>query len=146
MLQFEGVPSIEAPAILQPDRPAPGELAALDRSGYGFDRSADHELWTKQRRCTVWRRDGVAVAYAYRGLTGSIGPLVGRDPASAADALRAELARVSRASLVLPGSARSLVEVAVEARLKLVPPPGNLLLSEKASVPNSLAISGYFLY
>ena len=80
------------------------------------------------------------------GLTGSIGPLVGRDPASAADALRAELARAPRASVVIPGSARSMVGVAVEARLKLVSPPGNLLLSAEVPAPDSLAISSYFLY
>jgi len=146
VLQFEGTPTIDAPSQLQPDRPAPGELAALDRSGYGFERAVDHELWLRQRRCTVWRRDGIAVAYAYRGLTGSIGPLVAHDPAGAADALRAELARAARASIVLPGSARSMVGVAVEAHLKLVPPPGNLLLSAEAPAPDRLAISGYFLY
>jgi GNAT superfamily N-acetyltransferase len=146
MLQFEGTPSIDAPSLLQPDRPSPGELTALDRIGYGFERSVDHECWSRQRRCTVWRRAGAAVAYAYRGLTGSIGPLVARDQVSAADALRAELARTPRASVVIPGSARSLVKVAVEAHLKLVPPPGNLLLSAEVPAPDSLAISGYFLY
>ena len=146
VLQFEGTPRIDALSLLQPDRPAPGELAALDRSGYGFERSVDHEYWSLQRRCTIWRREGAAVAYAYRGLTGSIGPLVARDQGSAADALRAELARTPRASVVIPGSARSMVGVAVEAHLKLVPPPGNLLLSAEVPAPDSLAISGYFLY
>jgi GNAT superfamily N-acetyltransferase len=146
ILQFEGAPTIDALPVLEPDRPRPGELTTLDRVGYGFERSVDHEYWLRQRRCTVWRREGAAVAYSYRGLTGSIGPLVGRDQAYAADALRAELARAPRASVVIPGIARSLVAVAVEANLKLVPPPGNLLLSADVPAPDSLAISGYFLF
>jgi GNAT superfamily N-acetyltransferase len=146
VLQFDGGPSAVAPSGLEAVRPSPGELAMLDRMGYGFERTVDHDLWSRQRRCTLWRRDGDAVAYAYRSLTGSIGPLVGRDPASAADALRAELARAPRASVVIPGFARSLVAVAVEAGLRLVPPPGNLLLSAEVPAPDSLAISGYFLY
>jgi len=146
LLQFEGTPSVDAVLGLEPDRPRPDDLGALDRVGYGFERSVDHEYWSRQRRCTVWRRAGAAVAYAYRGLTGSIGPLVARDQASAADALRAELARTPRASVVIPGSARSMVGVAVDAHLKLVPPLGNLLLSAEVPAPDSLAISGYFLY
>lgn len=146
VLQLEGTPTVDAPPGLEPDRPRPEELAALDRSGYGFERAVDHELWSHQRRCTVWRRDGIAVAYAYHGLTGSIGPLVGHDRASAADALRAELARAARASVLIPGSARDMVGVALAAHLKLVPPPGNLLLSAEVAPPDSLAISGYFLY
>jgi len=146
VLLFEGAPSGLTPDILDPDRPDPGELALLDRVGLGFERSVDHDFWQRQRTCTVWRRDGRAVAYAYRSLTGSIGPLVGLDPVSAAAALRAELRRVQRASVLIPGSARGLVEVAVTAGLRLVPPPGLLLLSPEPSPPTGVAISNYFLY
>jgi GNAT superfamily N-acetyltransferase len=146
MLLFEGEPSIDGPPVLEPSGPRPGELTMLDRASYGFARLVDHEYWSRQRRCTVWRRDGVAVAYAYRALTGSIGPLAGMDQGSAADALRAELGRVSRASVLIPGTARDLVEVAVAARLRLVVPPGNLLLSRDAPTPDNLAVANYFLY
>jgi GNAT superfamily N-acetyltransferase len=146
LLMFEGEPSVDVPPVLEPDRPRPGELTMLDRAGYGFERTVDHDYWPRQRSCTVWRRDGAAVAYAYRALTGSIGPLVGLDQMDAADALRAELARARRASVVVPGTARSLVEVAVGAGLRLVSPPGLLLLSSKVQAPDRLAISNYFLY
>ena len=89
---------------------------------------------------------GTPVAYAYRSLTGSIGPLVGRDEASAADALRAELARTARASVVIPGTARRLVAVAVDAGLRLVAQQGNLLLSSGVPAPTSIVVSNYFLY
>jgi GNAT superfamily N-acetyltransferase len=146
MLLFEGEPSIDVPPVLEPGEPRPGELTMLDRAGYGFARPVDHEFWSRHRRCTVWRRDGSAVAYAYRALTGSIGPLAGIDQVSAAEALRAELGRVSRASVLIPGTARDIVDVAVAARLRLVAPSGNLLLSRDAPTPHSLAVSNYFLY
>ncbi len=146
LLLFEGRPSVEGPILLEPDRPRPGELKMLDRAGYGFERTVDHDYWQRQRRCTVWRRDDAPIAYAYRALTGSIGPLAGLDPASAADALRAELARAQRASVLVPGTARGMVEAAVGADLRLVSPPGFLLLSSEVRAPESLAISDYFLY
>ncbi len=146
MLLFEGTPSIDDHSTLEPGEPLPGDLTMLDRASYGFRRTVDHEYWSRQRRCTVWRRDGAAVAYSYSAVTGAIGPLAGMDPASAADSLRAELSRVKRASVLVPGTARGLVEVAVEARLRLVGPPGNLLLSRDVPAPDSLAVSNYFLY
>lgn len=146
LLMFTGAPSVEAPVGLDPHVARPEELADLDRAGYGFGRTADHAFWSRLQRCTVWRRSGAPVAYAYRSLTGSIGPLVGRDEVSAADALRAELARTRQASVVIPGTARRLVEVAVGAGLRLVPPQGNLLLSSGIPAPTSLAVSNYFLY
>jgi GNAT superfamily N-acetyltransferase len=146
VLQFEGVPTVDPPGGFEPDAPRPGELAMLDRAGFGFDRSVDHEHWRRQRTCTIWRRDGRAVAFAYRTLTGTIGPLAGLDDAAAADALSAELARTRRAAVLIPGSARRLVEVAVAAGLRLVPPPGLLLLSSELSPPTGVAVSNFFLY
>lgn len=146
VLLFEGSPAVDAPPDLEPSQPRPGELTILDQAGYGFARPGDHEYWSRQRRCTVWRRGGTAVAYSYRALTGSIGPLAGLDPQSAADALRAELNRSTRASVLIPGTARSLVEVAVGARLRLVAPQGSLLLSRGVPAPDRLAIANYYLY
>ncbi len=146
VLMFEGTVSVDMPAVLEPSQPRPGELAMLDRGGYGFERSVDHEHWRHQRTCTVWRREGVAVAYAYRSLTGSIGPLAGLDQATAAEALRGELGRTRRASVLVPGTARGLVEVAATAGLRLVAPPGILLVSSEVVPPISVAISNYFLF
>jgi GNAT superfamily N-acetyltransferase len=146
LLLFQGPSSVMAPAGLTAGAPEAGDLLELDRAGYGFDRSIDHPFWSRQRTCTVWRRDGRAVAYAYHSMTGSLGPLAGRDPASAADCLRAELAVRPRAVVEVPGTARELVAVAIEAGLRLVPPPGILLLSADVQAPDRIAISNYFLY
>ena len=128
MLLFEGEPSIDVPPVLEPSGPRPGELTILDRASYGFARLVDHEYWSRQRRCTVWRRDGVAVAYAYRGAhridraAGWDGPGQRRRtpcaPSWAESAVPRSLCR---------GLRGTLVEVAVAARLRLVAPPGNLL-------------------
>jgi hypothetical protein len=48
--------------------------------------------------------------------------------------------------VLIPGSARRLVEVAVAAGLRLVPPPGLLLLSSELSPPTGVAVSNFFLY
>jgi GNAT superfamily N-acetyltransferase len=146
LLLFEGRPSVEAPADLAVGEALARDLLELDRAGYGFDRSIDHPFWSRQRTRTVWTRKGKAVGYAYHSMTGSIGPLVGRDPATAADCLRAELAVRPRAIVEVPGTARELVEVALGAGLRLVPPPGILLLSRGMQAPDRIAISNYFLY
>jgi GNAT superfamily N-acetyltransferase len=146
LLLFEGQPSIDAPANVVEGEASPGDVVELDRAGYGFDRTIDHPFWARQRTRTVWTRNGTAVGYAYHSLTGSIGPLVGRDPASAADCLRAELAARPRAVVEVPGTARELVEVALRAGLRLVPPPGILLLSSGLQAPDRIAISNYFVY
>jgi hypothetical protein len=69
------------------------------------------------------------MAYAYVDREGLIGLLAGRDGAAAALALRAELARrESRpAEVLLPGTARGLVETALASGLRLTRPPGLLL-------------------
>ena len=77
----------------------------------------------------------------------------GRDGAAAALALWAELAlraelarRASQpAEVLLPGTARRLVETALACGLQLTRPPGLLLLSGDADPPQTLAISGYWL-
>src|SRR4029453_9693129 len=74
-------------------------------------------------------------------------PLAGRDGAAAALALRAELARRTSqpAEVLLPGTARSLVETALASGLRPPGPPGLLLLSGRADPPQALAISGNWL-
>ena len=86
-------------------------------------------------------------AYAYTFPSGAIGPVAGLDPAAAARALGAELARANGEVRVrIPGSSRALVEVAVASGLRLDPVPGLLLLSEGVEPPTALAIAGYMLF
>jgi hypothetical protein len=118
----------------------------LDRAAYGFDRSLDHLYWAAQAAPTLWLRSGKPVAYSYRWATGRVGPLAGRDGASAGAALEAELARQPDAVVQIPGTSRSLVRVAVAAGLRLVAPPGLLLVSDEVEPPRTLAISSYGLY
>jgi hypothetical protein len=75
-----------------------------------------------------------------------VGPLAGRDEASAANALSAELARRAdrTVSVAVPGSSAQLVEVALAAGLRM-DDPGRLLLSPHADPPRSMAIHGYWL-
>lgn len=86
------------------------------------------------------------MAYSYAWPSGRIGPLAGLDESSAADALKAALARVTDPWVEIPGTSRSLVAVALEAGLRIEPPAGLLLLSADVKPPRSLAISGYFLF
>jgi hypothetical protein len=76
-----------------------------------------------------------------------IGPLAGRDGQAAALALQAELARRESqpTEVLLPGTARSLVETALASGLRATQPPGLLLLSDGTDPPQALAISGYWL-
>ena len=147
MLELAGVPRSDAPAGLEPVAPEPGALAMLDRAAYGFDRSVDHAYWSQGAAGTLWLRDGEPAAYSYRSESGGIGPIAGADPAGAAAALRAELARSDGpAVLGVPGSARELVEAALAAELRFEAPPGLLLLSAGVEPPRALAISSYGLY
>ena len=148
ILALAGEPRTDAPADLEAAEPEAGALASLDRAVYGFDRAADHGFWSGRSRGTLWLRGGEPVAYSYAADAGTIGPLAAREPASGADALRAELARrEGRGSDVeIPGSARELVTVALEAGLRFVPPPGFLLLSPGIAPPRALAISSYWLF
>lgn len=133
---------------LEPSPPDPATLAELDLIAYGFDRAVDHELWARMSaRATVWRRGGDAVAYSYGRPTG-IGPVAGRDPESAVDALRAELARSAAAedtvSVLIPGSCGGMLAVVLEAGLRLSD-PGLLMLSPGIAPPAALALHSFWL-
>ena len=145
ILILGGKPSAVAPDGIEPAVPTAADLATLDLAAYGFDRAIDHAYWRTQAEVTLWRRDQRPIAYAYVSPAGSIGPLAGQDEASAAQALRAELARRTNVTLRIPGSAASLVEVAFAANLRLVDTPGLLLHSRPVAVPRALVISGFFL-
>jgi GNAT superfamily N-acetyltransferase len=149
ILRLAGEPAIGGVDGLEATPPTADALRALDLAAYGFDRAADHAFWG--RTCadaTLWRRDGRPLAYSYRNPWG-IGPVAGVDPASAALALRAELARRpgSSVDLGIPGTATALVEVALAAGLRFSGDPGLLLLSPIGNPPpTALAIHTYWLY
>ncbi len=146
ILGFGGTAAVDGPPRLVAGEPDSAALARLDQAVYGFDRAVDHEYWATQAAPTLWRRDGEPVAYSYRWPSGKIGPLGGLDEVGAAAALRAELGRGPSATLMIPGSSRSLVRVAIDSGLRLTAPPGLLLLSDSVEPPRSLAISGYGTY
>jgi hypothetical protein len=147
ILAFRGRASLDvATDLVAASETGPSALAMLDRAAYGFDRSVDHAFWAGQAEPTLWLREGEPVAYSYRWPRGRIGPLAGRDEAAAAAALAAELGRQPRHLVEIPGTSAALVRVAVEAGLRLVAPPGLLLLSDGVEPPRSLAISSYRLY
>src|SRR5918911_5661048 len=108
MLALLGTPRVEEREALEPAAPAPEALAALDAGGYGFDRAVDHAYWRGVGRGTLWLRDGEPAAYSYVVDGAWIGPVAGVDPRTAADALRAELARAEgRVRVLVPGSSRA---------------------------------------
>jgi GNAT superfamily N-acetyltransferase len=148
ILELGGTPSAAPVWELRAVDATPGGLRPLDALVYGFDRSRDHEHWfATGLRATAWERDGDRVAYSYASPAGRIGPVVGRDEASAAAAMRNELARLDGREAVahVPGSSRALVEVALAAGLRISGPPGLLLLSAGLQAPRALAVSGYWL-
>jgi len=126
--------------------PSSDELARVDAAAYEFDRRVDHEFWGSRWERRGWYLGGELIAYSYRWPDGRIGPLAGLDPSSAAAALRAELDVPGPASIIIPGSSRSLLETALAAGLRLESPPGLLLASDGVHHPTSLAISTYGLY
>lgn len=149
ILTLSGAPRCELPAGLEAVPPEAAVLATLDRGAYGFDRAVDHRFWgARAAQANLWLLAGEPVADSYVDGQGLIGPLAGRDGAAAALALRAELAcRASRpAEVLLPGTARSLVQTALVCGLRLTGPPGLLLLSDGIDPPQALAISGYWLF
>lgn len=145
ILSFSGEPSVEPVPGLEAGPATPEALHALDLAAYGFDRAIDHEFWASRGEARIWHRAGDPVAYTYRRPNGQVGPLGGRDPESAALALRAVLAAGGPASLAVPGSARSLVRTALAAGLRLHAPAGLLLTTDGVAPPASLAISSYGL-
>jgi GNAT superfamily N-acetyltransferase len=148
MLHLGGQVRAAAESRLEPAEPEADVLAALDRAAYGFERAIDHEHWGRHARGTLWLRAGEPVAYAYSWRHGRLGPVAGRDGDSAAQALRAELARLdgARAEVVAPGSSSGLVAEALAGGLRFTRPPGLLLLTPGTPPPAGLAISGYSLF
>lgn len=152
VLGFAGQPATEPiGGALQPATPAPKALQAIDLVSYGFDRAVDHEFWARtSARATLWLDACEPCAYSYSGAPfyrgGLIGPVAGRDAASAAQALRAELAASAGKEIRvdIPGSATTLVEVALESGLRLTD-PGLLLLSSGQPSPTAYAIHSYWL-
>ena len=132
---------------LEPSPPEPEALAVLDRAAYGFERGVDHAYWRRHAEATLWRRQGAPVAYSYAAPHGRIGPVAGRDGASAGAALEAELVRRrgQRCAVVVPGTSAALLSVALAAGLRLTAPPGLLLLSQPELPPRALALSSYTL-
>jgi hypothetical protein len=140
---LSGAPRCELPAGLEAVPPESVALATLDGGAHGFDRAVDHRFWgARAAQANLWLLAGEPIAYAYIDGQGLIGPLAGRDGAAAALALRAELARRASqpAEVLLPGTARSLVQTALACGLRLTGPPGLLLLSGGADPPQALAI------
>lgn len=148
LLAFGGRPRSVSNAPLEPAAPTADPIRELDRVAYGFERARDHAFWMALAECTLWLRDGRAVAYSYRFPDGTIGPIAGASGRAAGDALAAELARTrdSPVRVRMPGSARGLVAVAVAAGLRLEPTPGLLLLGEGVEPPTSLAVASYTLF
>jgi hypothetical protein len=142
VLTFAGRPTKDATVEESRSDEAPADTRAIDELAYGFDREVDHVLWSRD----AGRTDSHD-AYAYVFPGGEIGPVAGRTPAAAAAALAQALAHADGDVRVrIPGTARSLVEVALRAGLRLDPVPGLLLLSPGVEPPTALAPSGYTLY
>jgi GNAT superfamily N-acetyltransferase len=138
VLRFTGRPGGAA----FPAEPEEADVAAIDLAAYGFDRAIDHAYWGRHGQRTTWRG-----AYSYAFPAGQIGPVAGLDPAAAAGALAAELARAGgEVRVTIPGSSRGLVQVALAAGLRLEPVPGLLLLSENVTPPTALALSGFMIF
>ena len=146
VLVLVGAPrAIESP--LEPAEPSAGALSELDLLAYGFDRAIDHAFWAETSASgTLWLRDGRPVAYAYVSPRGVIGPVAGEDGGSAADALRAELARRTdeRSVAFVPGTASAIVKAGLESGLRFEH-PGLLLLTPSQTPPRSLAIASFWL-
>jgi GNAT superfamily N-acetyltransferase len=149
VLPFAGTPvaAVRATGPLEQAQWDAAAAGALDGAGYGFDRSVDHDRWSAVARRVLWRdARGGAAAYSYAFPDGTIGPVVGADPAAAAAALHTELALADGEVRVrIPGSARDLVAVALATRLRLSPTPGLLLLDRATPAPAQVAIAGYTL-
>jgi GNAT superfamily N-acetyltransferase len=137
-----------APPRLDASEPDDDALVALDDAAYGFRRAPDHGYWRRLARSTLWRRGSEPVAYSYAWPSGHLGPVAGRDGEAAAAALTAELARGAGAgvSVLVPGSARRVLESALAAGLRISGPPGLLLLSEGLESPTALAPGGFALF
>jgi GNAT superfamily N-acetyltransferase len=147
VLRFTGEPHAASTAVLDPVASDPSALLTIDAAAYGFDRRVDHELWTRiSGHATVWSRQGEPIAYSYRG-PDALGPVAGKDPASAGQALQHLLASCAgeRVQVSIPGTATALVRAAIAAGLRLED-PGLLLISpSNLPPPDALAIHSYWL-
>jgi GNAT superfamily N-acetyltransferase len=149
ILSLSGSPACDPPDGVEAIPSEPEALATLDRAAYGFERAVDHRYWRgRADDANLWLLAGEPIAYSYVDSQGLIGPLAGRDGGTAAIALQAELARreAQHADVLVPGSARSLVETGLASGLRATRPPGLLLLSAATDPPQALAISGYWLF
>ncbi len=154
LLAFSGTPRIGVAPLAESLQVAAAATetalvaaAPIDNAAYGFDRAVDHTYWGRFARRTIWTRGESAIAYSYAFPGGHIGPVAGLDQEAAAGALEGELARATEPVVVhIPGSSRSLVEVALHRGLRLSATPGLLLLSAAAEPPTLLALSGFTLY
>lgn len=145
-LHLGGRPTAMPDRSLEAADPDADALRALDLAAYGFDRAPDHVYWARHARRRLWLRKGRPAAYAYVFPDGRIGPLAGASDADAAAALTSELARLDRASLVVPGSCTDVVAAAIACGLRFVRVPGLLLLSRGTAPPRGLVVSSYTLY
>jgi GNAT superfamily N-acetyltransferase len=148
ILSLSGMPRCDRPRGLEVIPPELDALTALDRCAYGFARLPDHRYWAGQAaECNLWLRAGEPIAYSYVSAQGLIGPLGARDEEAAATVLQAELARREgqSATVLLPGTARGMVQIALASGLRFNRPPGLLLLGEHTEPPRALAISSYWL-
>jgi GNAT superfamily N-acetyltransferase len=143
LIRLCGEASPSAGPPLELGEAASGQLGAIDRLAYGFERRVDHDYWATRWQRRAWFRNGELVAWAYRWPNGNIGPLAAIDPASAAAAFQSELAVGGPISIEMPGSSRSLLSTALDAGLRIQPPMALLLASEGISPPTSLGISTY---
>ena len=125
---------------------AAADLRALDERAYGADRAIDHAFLQASRTLTLWADDRDVVAYSYLGPNGRVGPLAGRDEATAAAVLRLELDRNPTAWVEVPGTARAMVAAALDSGRRLSAPVGLLLLSSELAPPTALAIADWFLF
>ena len=146
LIRLVGRAAAVAPSDLEPAEATLDDLAAIDRAAYGFERRQDHPYWATRGSRRAWARDGLIVAWSYRGPEGQIGPLAALDPSAAAGALRAELALEPTVVVEMPATARPLVSAGLAAGLRIDPPMGLLLASDGIAAPTSLAISSYGLY
>jgi GNAT superfamily N-acetyltransferase len=151
VLGFAGRPSLSrGDGAPEPSDPTPDALRAIDLAAYGFDRSVDHAFWARtSATARVWLRDERPCGYSYRRdvVGGSFtGPVAGVDSESAALALRSELAasRDRETRIEIPGTATALVQVALDAGLRLTD-PDLLLLSPPEQPPTTYAIHSSWL-
>jgi hypothetical protein len=148
VLSFGGVPSAAAPLEPRPTLSEPAQWDAdaarrLDEDGYGFDRSVDHDHWSRVARRTLCDgADGSPQRTPTSFRRGRSGPSRAATAAAAAPARELERAR-SAVRVRIPGSAGELVAAALAAGPRLTATPGLLPLDRATLAPTEVAIAGY---